>query len=98
MKALNELLKNGAITQEQYHEKLQEYAKGHRDAVSQVKSYRDALISLVKEGIEKETEAFRKLIDAKKKDLQATKEYANYAKSLRDKGKEIDSIKAQITT
>ena len=96
MKALNELLKNGAITQEQYHEKLQEYAKGHRDAVSQVKSYRDALISLVKEGIEKETEAFRKLIDAKKKDLQATKEYANYAKSLRDKGKEIDSIKAQI--
>ena len=95
-KALDNELANGNITQEQYDEQLKELNEGRWEAVASVKKYRDAILSLVKEGINKETEAMQKLVDARKKDLQAQKDAANYARTLRDKTAEINKIKAQI--
>lgn len=95
-KALDRELANGNITQEQYDEQLKELNEGRWEAVSSVKKYRDAILSLVKDGINKETEAMQKLVDARKKDLQAQKDAANYARTLRDKTAEINKIKAQI--
>lgn len=95
-KALDNELANGNITQGQYDEQLKELNEGRWEAVSSVKKYRDAILSLVKEGINKETEAMQKLVDARKKDLQAQKDAANYARTLRDKTAEINKIKAQI--
>lgn len=95
-KALDNELANGNITQEQYDEQLKELNEGRWEAVSSVKKYRDAILSLVKDGINKETEAMQKLVDARKKDLQAQKDAANYARTLRDKTAEINKIKAQI--
>ena len=95
-KALDNELANGNITQEQYDEQLKELNEGRWEAVSSVKKYRDAILSLVKEGINKETEAMQKLVDARKKDLQAQKDAADYARTLRDKTTEINKIKAQI--
>lgn len=95
-KALDNELANGNITQEQYDEQLKELNEGRWEAVSSVKKYRDAILDLVKDGINKETEAMQKLVDARKKDLQAQKDAANYARTLRDKTTEINKIKAQI--
>lgn len=97
-KALDNELANGNITQEQYDEQLKELNEGRWEAVSSVKKYRDAILDLVKDGINKETEAMQKLVDARKKDLQAQKDAANYARTLRDKTTEINKIKAQIAS
>lgn len=97
-KALDNELANGNITQGQYDEQLKELNEGRWEAVSSVKKYRDAILDLVKDGINKETEAMQKLVDTRKKDLQAQKDAANYARTLRDKTTEINKIKAQIAS
>lgn len=95
--ALNEELKNGNINQEQYAEQFKELNKGRQDAISNVKEYREAILDLIRDGINKETEAMQKLVDSRKDDLRAQKESADYARTLRDKTTEINKIKAQIT-
>lgn len=94
--ALNEELENGNINQEQYAEQFKELNEGRQDAISNVKEYREAILDLVRDGINKETEAMQKLVDSRKDDLRAQKEAANYARTLRDKTTEINKIKAQI--
>ena len=96
LEIIQEELANGNLTQEEYNDLLDEYSSAQQRAVSDTKSARDAILSLVKDGIQEETEAYKKLIDTKKKDLQATKEYEDYAKTLRNKSSEINAIKAQI--
>lgn len=96
MSNLRKELDNGVITQSEYNEYLAEMSKEQQNAVSEVDNYRDAIISLVKNGIEKETEAMNKLIETRKKDLQASKEYNDYADELADKQKAINAKKAQM--
>lgn len=96
--ALNRELANGNLTQAQYKAELQELTDGRNDAIASVKEYRDSILSLVKDGIEKETDAMQKLIDTRKEDLQAQKESADYARSLEDKTSAINKIKAQIAS
>lgn len=98
LEIIQEELANGNLTQEEYNDLLDEYSSAQQKAVSDTKSARDAILSLVKDGIQEETEAYKKLIDTKKKDLQATKEYEDYAKTLRDKSSEINAVKAQIAS
>ena len=94
--ALKKDLKNGNITQAQYNEKLQEYQKGQMDAAKSTKSAKDAILDLVKNGIEKQTEAMEKLINKRKEELQKMKEADDYQKNMADRSKEINAIKAQI--
>lgn len=93
---LNKELKIGNVTQEQYDEQLKELNEGRWEAVSSVKQYRDAILDLVRDGIDKETEAMQKLVDTRKDDLQAQKDADDYAKTLREKNQSINKIKAQI--
>lgn len=94
---LNTELYSGNISQEQYNEELQEYKSAQQDAISSVKEYRDAIVDLIKDGINAETDAMQKLVDKRKEDLQAQKDAADYAKSLRDQTSTINKIQAQIT-
>lgn len=94
---LNTELYNGNISQEQYNEEMQEYKSAQQDAISSVKEYRDAIVDLIKDGINAETDAMQKLVDKRKEDLQAQKDAADYAKSLRDQTSTINKIQAQIT-
>ena len=93
---LEKELANGNITQERYNELVVEYSEAQRSAALNTKAARDAIVNFVKDGINKETEAYRKLIQSKKDDLAATKEYGDYMKQLTDKSQEINAIKAQI--
>lgn len=96
MQLLNTELYNGNISQEQYNEELKDYKSAQQDAISSVKEYRDAILDLVKDGINRETEAMQKLVDQRKSDLQAQKDAADYAKSLRDQTASINKLQAQI--
>lgn len=94
--ALNKELKKGIITQDEYNEQLYDLRKDQLDAVQSVKKYRDAILDLVKDGIEKETEAFEKLVTARQDNLRQQKEADDYARNIRDKTKDINAIEAQI--
>ena len=95
-KALNKELKQGIISQDEYDEKLQDLRKDQLDAAETVKKYRDAILNLVRDGIEKETEVFEKLISVRQENLRKQKEADDYARTVRDKTKDINSIQAQI--
>lgn len=93
---LDKELKNGTINQATYNEELRDYREKQMAAVTECKKYKDAIIELIKEGIEAETEAMTKLIDKRKEDLQRQKEANDYAKSVAEKNKEITKLQAQI--
>lgn len=93
---LGESLKNGLITQDQYNEKLDSLKDSKADAVQEVQKYRDAIIDLIKKGINAETNAMSKLIDKQKELLRREKEERDYKKTVDDKTKEINRIRAQI--
>lgn len=95
--ALNKELKKGIISQDEYDEKLQDLRKDQLDAAQSVKKYRDAILDLVRDGIEKETEVFEKLISVRQENLRKQKEADDYARTVRDKTKDINDIQAQIT-
>lgn len=96
IEALKKELANGNISQKQYNEQLKEYSDAQRQAASDTKAAKDAIVDLIVNGIEKETEAYNKLVDSKLKDLQATRDYQDYAKNLSEKQDSINAIKAQI--
>ena len=94
--ALNKELALGVINEQEYQDELLDLQKSQRGAVESVKKYKDEIISLVKDGINAETEAFQKLIEARKKDLSKQKEADDYAKTIADKTKDINRIRAQV--
>lgn len=96
IEALQKDLKNGNITQAQYNEQLQEYQKDQMDAVAATKSARDAILDLIRDGINKETEAMEELINKRKEALQAQKDADDYSRTVADKQKEINAIQSQI--
>ena len=94
--ALNKELALGVINEQEYQDELLDLQKSQRGAVESVKKYKDEIISLVKDGINAETEAFQKLIEARQKDLSKQKEADDYAKTIADKTKDINRIRAQV--
>lgn len=96
IEALDEDLKDGNISQAQYNEKLKEYQSAQMDAVKATKAARDAILDMVKEGINKETEAMEKLIQKRKDDLSLQKEYYDFQEKMKDQSTEMNKIRAQI--
>lgn len=96
IEALDKDLADGMINQQQYNEELMDYREKQMAAVKSVKQYRDAIIDLVKKGIDAETEAMSELIDKRKEALKKQKEADDYARTVNDKTKEINKIRAQI--
>ena len=94
--ALNKELALGVINEQEYQDELLDLQKSQRDAAESVKKYKDEIISLIKDGINAETEAFQELIEARKKDLSKQKEADDYAKNIADKTKEINRVRAQV--
>lgn len=93
---LNQEYKKGIITESQYNEELRENEENLMSAAASMKKYRDQMISLVKDGINKESEAMSELISKRKEDLAKQKEANDYAKTVQDKTKEIAKIRQQI--
>lgn len=78
---LNQEYAAGKYSADEYNEKLQELKDGQWDSIKSYEAAKDAIIELnkariesVKDGINKELEAYQKLIDTKKKELQLSKD------------------------
>lgn len=81
IKYLNQAYAAGEYSTDEYNEKLQELKDGQFDSIKSYEAAKDAIIELnktriesVKDGINKELEAYKKLIDTKKKELQLAKD------------------------
>ena len=96
LQKLKELYENGIISLDEYNDKSAEYRKGIRETTSDVKSYQDSLTSLYTDALKAEVDALDKLIDKRKKALEAKEDYYNYDKKIRSQQKDVDTIKAQI--
>lgn len=93
---LGEDLANGNITQEEYNDTLNDYRTEAQNAQKDVKDYKDAIIELTKEGIEKQIAAQKELISARKEALQTQKDYDDYQKQIDSKNKDILSVQSQL--
>lgn len=96
IKQLGEEKKKGLITEEQYQKALRENQENMLKSANSVKKYRDSVLSLIKDGIQKETEHLKELIDTRKEALKRQKDADDYAKTVAQKSKDIQKTQAQI--
>lgn len=100
---LNQDFAAGKYSQDEYNEKLKELKDAQWDSIEAYESAKDTLVDLnktrveaVKDGIQKEIDAYEKLIDKRKEDLNAQKDAHDWANTLKDRTDEIDKIQRQI--
>lgn len=96
--SLNDALRTGLITQDEYNSMLYEYKSAQESAVSSVKDARDSILSLVKDGIQAEINAKKELIDQTKAELEAEQDLHDYQESIADQQKNITNLQRQIAT
>lgn len=96
IEALKTDLEQGVITQEQYNEALTDFKSRQNDAIKSVYEMRQAILDIVRDGIEKETEAYNKLIEAKKEALSDKYEAKKRKDQVAEYQKKITLIERQI--
>lgn len=98
IKSLDDALDSGLITQEEYTSRLQEYTSAQNSAVEASKEARDAMIALVKEGIQAEIDAKKKLVDETKAALDAEESLYEYQKTINEKQDNISRLQRAIAS
>lgn len=100
---LNEDYLAGRYSATEYADKLAELSSSQWDAVNSAESIKDAIIDLNEtrineeiEGIEDEIDAYKELIDAQIKALQAAKDLHDYEASIAEKTKSVSDLERQI--
>ena len=94
--SLNDALRTGLITQDEYNSMLYEYKSAQESAVSSLKDARDSILALVKDGIQAEINAKKELIDQTKAELEAEQDLHDYQESIADKQSNIAKLQRQI--
>ena len=98
IESLNDALRTGLITQDEYNSMLYEYKSAQESAVSSVKDARDSILALVKDGIQAEIDAKKELIDQAKAQLEAEQDLHDYQESISEKQSNIAKLQRQIAT
>lgn len=98
IKSLDDALDSGLITQDEYNSMLQDYTSSQESAIKSSKDARDAILSLVKDGIQAEINAKKKLIDETKAVLDAEKDLYDYQKSIKEKQDNISRLQRAIAS
>lgn len=93
---LDQELKSGNITQEAYNEQQQDFLEKIRSSASSVEDLKNQVLDLAKAQLEAENDALTKSINKRSEALRKKKEYYDYDKTIRNKNKDINAIKAQI--
>ena len=96
IKDIEDQFKAGIIDEETYNDKLKEYTDGIRTETKTIKGYRDSVLDIYESQLSAENDALSDLISKQKEALQNKKDYYEYDKTLKNKNKNISSIKAQI--
>ena len=74
----------------------QSWIELQQESILNAEKEKQAIKSLVQDGINKELESFKELIDARKESLNNEKSLYEYNKKVKDQSKEIASIQKQI--
>ena len=96
MNALKDMLDEGLLTQDEYNKRLQDYTSAQNSAVQSTKEAKDAILSLVKDGIQAEIDAKKKLVDETKAALDAERDLHDYQNSISEKQDSISKMERQI--
>lgn len=100
---LNKQYAQGRYSVTEYTERLAELKEQQWESVKASESAKDSIIALNKarvdiavKGIEKETDAYKKLIQTQKDALSAEKDYHDYQKSIEESTKSVTDIQRQL--
>lgn len=94
--SLDDMLNDGLITQDEYNQRLYDYTSAQNSAISASKQAKDAILDLVKNGIQAEIDAKKKLVDETKAALDVEENLHNYQKSISEKQDNISKLERQI--
>ena len=90
-------------SEEEYNEKLAELTEKQWEAIESYESVKDEIVDLnkarvdaVKDGMQKEIDAYKELIDAKKESLEADKKARDWANSIEEKENNIADIRRKL--
>lgn len=97
LKKLNEDLENGNISTSEYEEQQKDFLNSIRDSVGVVEDYKNEIVDLYTQMLEKENDVIQSSIDKHKELLQAKKDNDSYSRNVRSQTKEINQIQAQIS-
>ncbi len=102
---VNEQHKKGALSEEQYQEKLSDLISGQQDAIQSYEDAKDGIVELnearidaIKDGIDKEIEAYEDLIEAKKEELDAERDLHDFRENIKKQTKEIGELERRISS
>ena len=76
-------------------ERKQELIKAQQDAIANAEQEKQAIKSLVKDGIDAQLDALQKLIDKYKNSLQATKDLYDYEKNVKEQTDSLAALQKQ---
>lgn len=96
LEVLNSAYKRGILNEEEYAEVSKECRDAIFDNAKAVQEYKNELINLYKEQMSNELDALNEVINKRKEALQSMKDYHDYADSIKDQNKDIESLEAQI--
>lgn len=96
IKILNEQYLEGLWTSDEYYEKLKDINSEYRSAISDVNSYKQQIISLVVDGINAETDAYKDQVSKIIEVLENKKKLEDNNKSLLEKQKKLAILQKQI--
>lgn len=96
LKKLDEDLKNGNISTEEFEEQQKDFLDQISSSVGVVENYKDSIVDLYKKQLEAENDMAQKSIDKFSELLDIKKKNAEYSKNLRKQTKDINVLKAQI--
>ena len=90
-------------SESEYQEKLAELKKAQYDELEAIQDAKDGIVELnearvdaIKDGIQKEIEAYEELIDKKKEELDAEKDLYDFQKSVAEQQKDIADIQRKL--
>lgn len=92
-------------SESEYQEKLKELEDAQRSAIDSYKDAKDGIVSLnearvdaIKDGIDKEIDAYKELIDLKKEELDAEKDLYDFKKNVEKQTKDISELERKISS
>lgn len=100
---LNQEYAAGKYSVDEYNEKLQELKDGQWDSIKSYEAAKKSIIDLnktrveaIKDGIQKEIDAYSELIDKKKEELSLQKDAHDFSKQVTEQQKNIANIQKQL--
>lgn len=93
---LNSAYKSGSVDLETYNDKMREYQQGQQNAIKSANDAKAAVISYVRDGLEKQNEALQESVNKQKELLQQQKESRDFNKKMLDLNKEIAQTEKRL--